>query len=282
MKDMYNQVLKFGAMIVDSLRAYTQPVFIYIMPNGELRGGSWAVLDTCINPHYIELYSSEQSSANILEPSGLVAIKYRTKDIIKTICRLHKDISESDFDIISPDTNDSTSRQEYCKNQELLKSYKVVAENFAQLHDTPNRMLLKGVIREIVTWRDSRKFFYWRLKRRLYQQKVSFDLKTANPLINHESISNIIQSWFEEQNFNQNHLYLNDEKVVKWYQEVILSDKNTFYNDNIKYMSRQTSFNSIKTVLDTNPSILMDTMIYALQNATDSEKQEFMRIISKH
>ncbi|KAF1745296.1 hypothetical protein MXB_2628, partial [Myxobolus squamalis] len=45
MKDMYNQVLKFGAMIVDSLRAYTQPVFIYIMPNGELRGGSWAVLD---------------------------------------------------------------------------------------------------------------------------------------------------------------------------------------------------------------------------------------------
>ncbi|KAF1741732.1 hypothetical protein MXB_439 [Myxobolus squamalis] len=143
-------------------------------------------------------------------------------------------------------------------------------------------MLLKGVIRAIITWKDSRKFFYWRLKRRLYQQKVSFDLKQANPLINNESILNIIQSWFEEHNFDQKDLYNNDEKVVKWYQEVILSAKNTFYADYIKYMSRQTSFNSIKTVLDANPSILMDTMIHVLQSATDSEKQEIMRIMSEH
>lgn len=36
MKDMYEQVIEFGAQIVDSLRKYQQPVTIYIPPNGEL------------------------------------------------------------------------------------------------------------------------------------------------------------------------------------------------------------------------------------------------------
>jgi acetyl-CoA carboxylase/biotin carboxylase 1 len=42
---MYNEVLKFGAMIVDALREYKQPVFVYIPPGGELRGGAWVVVD---------------------------------------------------------------------------------------------------------------------------------------------------------------------------------------------------------------------------------------------
>lgn len=33
---MYGEVLKFGAMIVDSLRTYKHPVFVYIPP-GESR-----------------------------------------------------------------------------------------------------------------------------------------------------------------------------------------------------------------------------------------------------
>ena len=36
---MYEMVLKFGALIVDALQAYTQPVITYIPPFGELRGG---------------------------------------------------------------------------------------------------------------------------------------------------------------------------------------------------------------------------------------------------
>ena len=39
--DMYKEVLKYGSFIVDALVKYEQPVFIYIPPFGELRGGSW-------------------------------------------------------------------------------------------------------------------------------------------------------------------------------------------------------------------------------------------------
>ena len=44
MKDMYEEVIKFGAQIVDALHDYEQPIIIYIPPFGELRGGSWVVI----------------------------------------------------------------------------------------------------------------------------------------------------------------------------------------------------------------------------------------------
>lgn len=40
-RDMYNEVLKYGSYIVDALVHYEQPIFVYIPPFGELRGGSW-------------------------------------------------------------------------------------------------------------------------------------------------------------------------------------------------------------------------------------------------
>ena len=57
--DMYDEVLKYGAMIVDGLRVYQQPVFIYLPPHGELRGGAWVVVDPTINPDHIEMYAGE-------------------------------------------------------------------------------------------------------------------------------------------------------------------------------------------------------------------------------
>ena len=43
------EILKFGAQIVDALVAYKHPVFVYIPPNAELRGGAWVVVDPTIN-----------------------------------------------------------------------------------------------------------------------------------------------------------------------------------------------------------------------------------------
>lgn len=88
MKDMYEQIVKFGAYIVDGLREYTQPVLIYLPPNAELRGGAWAVLDALINPRYMETYADPESRGGVLEPEGIVEVKFREKDLIKTINRL--------------------------------------------------------------------------------------------------------------------------------------------------------------------------------------------------
>ena len=59
--DMYDQILKFGAHIVDGLRKYKQPVLIYIPPRGELRGGAWVVVDPSINRESMERYADRES-----------------------------------------------------------------------------------------------------------------------------------------------------------------------------------------------------------------------------
>ena len=55
-RDMYNEILKFGAMIVDALVEYKHPIFIYIPKHGELRGGAWVVIDPAINPEKMETW----------------------------------------------------------------------------------------------------------------------------------------------------------------------------------------------------------------------------------
>ena len=88
MRDMYQEVLKYGSMIVDSLIECTQPVFVYIPPKGELRGGAWVVLDPMINNEVIEMYADLDSRGGVLEPAGIVEIKYRQKDLLHTMHRL--------------------------------------------------------------------------------------------------------------------------------------------------------------------------------------------------
>lgn len=78
--DMYDQVIKFGAQIVDALRQYNQPITIYIPPNGELRGGSWVVIDPSINSQFMEMYADPTSRGGVLEAEGTVSIKFRMKE----------------------------------------------------------------------------------------------------------------------------------------------------------------------------------------------------------
>jgi acetyl-CoA carboxylase / biotin carboxylase 1 len=61
-RDMYNEVLKYGSYIVDALVKYEQPIFVYIPPFGELRGGSWVSYYYCftfliISQHLLTLLS---------------------------------------------------------------------------------------------------------------------------------------------------------------------------------------------------------------------------------
>jgi acetyl-CoA carboxylase/biotin carboxylase 1 len=87
-QDMYDEILKQGSKIVDGLSAYKQPVFVYIVPNGELRGGAWVVLDPSINPDHMEMYADKDSRGGVLEPEGIVEIKYRKDKVLATMARL--------------------------------------------------------------------------------------------------------------------------------------------------------------------------------------------------
>ena len=71
---MFLEVLKYGAMIVDALVAFEQPIFVYIPPHAELRGGAWVVVDSTINPNVMEFFAAEESRRRA-QATGAASIK---------------------------------------------------------------------------------------------------------------------------------------------------------------------------------------------------------------
>jgi acetyl-CoA carboxylase/biotin carboxylase 1 len=65
-RDMYNEVLKYGSYIVDALTKYEQPVFVYIPPFGELRGGSWV---SAASPLSAEFNTNTFLRSSLIPPS---------------------------------------------------------------------------------------------------------------------------------------------------------------------------------------------------------------------
>ena len=161
MRDMYDEVLKFGASIVDNIRVYRAPIFIYIPPFGELRGGAWVVVDPVINHNgAVEMYCDVAARGGILEPAGLVEIKFREADVRECMRRNHPELA----------TPSEASKQ---MESRLLPVYNDVAIHFADLHDTPGRMKAKGCVVDVIPWKDSRKFFFSKLKRRIRELRLA-------------------------------------------------------------------------------------------------------------
>lgn len=88
MPNLRPQVLKFGSMIVDALVAYAQPLFVYIPPFAELRGGAWVVVDSTINADVMEFYAAEDARGGVLEAAGAASIKFRDRDIVAAAHRI--------------------------------------------------------------------------------------------------------------------------------------------------------------------------------------------------
>lgn len=230
---MYDEVLKFGSMIVDALVEYQQPLFVYIPPFAELRGGAWVVVDHTINNDVMEFYAAEDARGGVLEATGIASIKYRDPEIKATAHRLdHVLIKLKEELKLAIDSNDDELKKKIEKqiqNREkiLMGVYRQISVHFADLHDTPGRMQAKGVIRKQVTWAQSRKFFFWRLRRRLAEfEVVNNILETDKSIKSKEIAVQIIQQWYLEAGGSLL-TWDDDRKVMLWLQDntQLLRDK---------------------------------------------------------
>ncbi|KAI8815908.1 acetyl-CoA carboxylase [Fimicolochytrium jonesii] len=196
--DMYKEVLKYGAGIVDALRAYKQPVFVYVI--GELRGGAWVVVDPTINPDMMEMYAEEQSRGGVLEPQGIVEIKFRRPQMIAAMERLDPEYRALKRQLAeaTPDAKAHLQAAVERREKDLLPVYHQVAVEFADLHDRPGRMLAKDVVHRIVGWAESRKFFYWRLLRRISEETVIRNLQEADSTLTRADCKYLLQQWFAD------------------------------------------------------------------------------------
>lgn len=161
-RDMFDEILKFGSTIVDNLRVCNTPVFIYIPPFGELRGGAWVVIDTKVNSNgVVEMYCDPTARGGVLEASGIAEIKFRPVDVSKLIHRCHPGLK-------SMPVKDAQDEEE-----NLHARYSDAAVRFADLHDTHFRMTQVGVIKGVIPWVHSRRMFYAKLTRKLKEIELA-------------------------------------------------------------------------------------------------------------
>ncbi|ROT38258.1 acetyl-CoA carboxylase [Sodiomyces alkalinus F11] len=222
-RDMYNEVLKYGSFIVDALVKYEQPIFVYIPPFGELRGGSWVVVDPTINPTAMEMYADVESRGGVLEPEGIIGIKYRKEKQLQTMARLDPEYASLKKQMQAADLTKEQENELKAKmtarEKQLLPVYSQIAVQFADLHDRAGRMKAKGTIREVLEWKNARRFFYWRLRRRLNEEfmlrRMSATLLStaaASPERRAEHLR-LLESWSNIINFSTA-----DREAAVWYE----------------------------------------------------------------
>ncbi|XP_008280277.1 acetyl-CoA carboxylase 2 isoform X3 [Stegastes partitus] len=287
MKDMYDQILKFGAYIVDALHGFRQPVLVYIPPHAELRGGSWVVIDPTINPLCMELYADRESRGGVLEPEGTVEIKFRRKDLLKTMRRLDSVYAGLAEQLASPELSDKQCRELEAKlkaREEFLSPiYHQVAVQFVDLHDTPGRMQEKGVITDILDWKNVRTFFYWRLRRLLLEQVVKCEILQANKDLSDGHMQSMLRRWFvETEGTVKAYLWDNNQAVVEWLEKHLSKEDGTrsAITENIKYLKRENTLKHIRSLVQANPDVAMDCIIHMSQNITPAQRAKLSHLLT--
>mmetsp|Transcript_69508 Transcript_69508/g.77743 ORF Transcript_69508/g.77743 Transcript_69508/m.77743 type:complete len:2082 (-) Transcript_69508:1966-8211(-) len=242
-RDMAGEILKFGAMIVDALREYEHPVYMYLPPHGELRGGSWVVVDPTINEEKMEMYADPDSRGGILEPAGITEIKFRAPDQVKMMHRLDDQIQmldaelESDFE----DSKKETEKQIKSREEALKGVYLAAATEFCDLHDKTGRMKAKGVIKEAVSWEDSRTFFYYRAKRRMYEDNFIDQIKAVDSSISRDAGLEVLKALYSGD-------WDDNKSVAAFYEEDL--DKVNAKIGELKKESIQATIDGLKKELD--------------------------------
>ena len=145
LRDLFEGVLQAGSGIVEGLRKYPAPVFVYIPRGAELRGGAWVVLDKQINEHgNIQILMDPSARGGILEPEGTAEIRFKKAAIHEWMER------------------DGADEKEYPK-------YRAGALRFCDAHDRAEALLAQQVIDGVVDLADARGFLTKKLNDLLLQ-----------------------------------------------------------------------------------------------------------------
>ena len=251
-RDMANEILKYGAMIVDALREYRQPVFVYIPPGGELRGGAWVVIDPTINEERMEMFADVDSRGGILEPPGVCEVKFREGDQRRAMHRLDPLLS-------SMDREERDERGEEVRQRESLLGplYMQIAHEFADLHDRSGRMKAKGVISEALSWPRSREYFYWHLRRRLAEDELVSSHSSSGIALDRRDVISAVETQLREAGVD-----VSDDRAVLSFLET----KSESITSALDAIHRRSVTSTIQQLVSTMPPEAVNDLLGELQH----------------
>ncbi|KRZ65899.1 Acetyl-CoA carboxylase [Trichinella papuae] len=262
---------------------------VNIVEMGVVRG-AWVVVDPSINSRYMEMYADSKSRGGVLEPEGTVEIKYREKDLRKTIKRCdpicQSLLVELKGDNVSDELRSELEEKLRARIDVLLPIHHSVAVQFADLHDRAGRMLAKKVISKVVDWKTSRCVFYWRLRRRLAEEHIkklitehSFD----QPL-NNAQMNALLQHWFDSDVGNQqNQNWADDQITALWFESQIADEQQqSIVREGLKVIQHQQAKNKIKSIFANCPGLLMETAVELVKQLDVGEQDELLKLFMHH
>ncbi|KAH8725486.1 acetyl-CoA carboxylase [Phaeosphaeriaceae sp. PMI808] len=246
-RDMYNEVLKYGSYIVDAL--------------------------------YMEMYADEDSRGGVLEPEGIVGIKYRREKQLETMAR-----NDPTYGALKRKLNDPATPKEQLqaiktqmteREKTLLPIYNQIAIQFADLHDRAGRMQAKGVIRQALRWQNARRFFYWRLRRRLNEEYIIKKIVAVAPtedVISARSRGfSLLKAWSSIPNFDTD-----DMSAAIWYEENRQS-----VHERVQKLKGETTALKVAALINEDRESGLRGVLNLLSTLPTAEKQEILKMFSK-
>lgn len=176
----------------------------------------------------MEMYADEDARGGVLEPEAIVNMKYRREKQLDTMarldpeyCTLRKQLADKS---LSQEQLGQIKAKATAREQVLLPVYMQISLQFADLHDRAGRMQTKGVIRSSLVWREARRFFYWRVRRRVNEEYIMKRMSSSNTNKNHNANQNPLTS--RARNLETlaawtgvPHFATADRDVAMWYEE---------------------------------------------------------------
>jgi len=150
-----------------------------------------------------------------------------------------------------PDVKAAIEKKIVEREQFLRPIYQQIAIQFADLHDTPERMLEKGVIQEIVPWRAARTILYWRLRRLLMEQSVIAKILTIRPSLGHGPAEAMLRRWFMEDK-GAIASWDDNQTVINWLSSA------SVIKENLSSLSREAAVDQVQKLLEVYPELLSD------------------------
>ncbi|MPC07509.1 Acetyl-CoA carboxylase [Portunus trituberculatus] len=240
MKDMYEQVIKFGAYIVDALREYSQPILV---------GG-------------------------VLEPEGTVEIKFKMKDIVKAMSRLDPTIHQLNRALTEPDLPEGQQaaiRKRIKERQELLlpiMQEKGVIQGVVPWSQS-RRILywrLRRLLAEDSVKKEIRKVQHdssdgqidAMLRRWFFEEKGSVESYLWDN-------DRVVAEWVEHQ-----------MEVCSTREE----GNTSYLQENLQIIRRDNAISQVKEVVKEFPEIAVDTIVHIIRRMSPSQRSETLRTLN--
>lgn len=155
----------------------------------------------------------------------------------------------------------------------LLPVYMQISLQYADLHDRAGRMKAKDTIRMPLVWSQARRFFYWRLRRRLNEEYVlkRMAASTAKELVSRSNSLKTLEAWSALPKFDTD-----DMSVAMWYEE-----NRKMIHEKIEGMKSEAVAYDVAALMRSNKQGGLKGVAQVLSMLPVEEREEVLKYLSK-